>query len=73
MIKILVPGDDKRLMRYKKFECTRCGCIFVASSDDYDNISNQHDGIIYRSSCTHCGATLYNYSEKYCTEDGEEL
>ena len=68
---ILVPGDNKRLLRHKKFECTRCGCVFVASNNEYSNQSNQHDGIMYGCLCPYCLTVTWNYSEKCCTEDGK--
>ena len=71
MLHILVPGDDKRLMRYKRFECTRCGCIFTASHEEYVNDSNQRDGTMYRCKCPHCKAVVWNYSLECCTEDGK--
>lgn len=65
-MEILKQGnlDRIRANSMKKFECGRCGCVFMAASDEYklpDFIAAMHDGIEASCECPCCGcmAPLY--------------
>lgn len=42
MIKIIKPGKIPDTT--KRFECSRCGCIFEADKGDYADRENQEEG-----------------------------
>lgn len=72
-MKILRDGDLRKLIKYKKFGCSACGCVFVADPTEYSNMSNQHDGICFVSACPCCNSVVYSYSEAYVDENGDEI
>lgn len=59
-MKILVPGDQRRANRYKRFECKECGCVFIAGAEEYLDVSNQLDGPLYNCPCPCCKRTVWN-------------
>lgn len=63
-MKILVPGDQRRANRCKRFECEECGCVFIADKSEYMNRSNQREGPLYESVCPCCKRTVWNNSDQ---------
>lgn len=60
---IIKEGDITRLDRYKKFECDKCGCIFVSKQGEYVNCSSQRDGTLFQCKCPTCWGWVNNYSD----------
>lgn len=68
-MRIIKEGDLNRIKKYKKFECDKCGCEFVADHNEYSDCSNQHDGPVFKyiGVCPTCGNNnIYNYSYSIC-------
>lgn len=63
-MKILKQGNLSKLHKYKKFECSDCGCIFLADQTEYINCSNQREGSMFRIECPCCKRNVWNYSEE---------
>lgn len=53
-MKILIQGNKDRLKKHKKFNCTYCGCVFVADSSEYEDKSNQREGPMFLVKCPCC-------------------
>ena len=68
-MRILIPGNPKALMKYKKFKCNTCGCVFV--TDDYSTVPTNYNDRMYEHVCPCCGYAVHNYSDEFCTEDGK--
>lgn len=75
-MKILVPGDLSRLRKFRKFECKKCGCEFVAERNtDYFESLDMRNQEYATVQCPCCAYHIYEYKDvyKYCTEDGEPI
>lgn len=70
-MKILTPGNKDRLKKHKKFECTYCGCVFIADNTEYDDVSSQKDGAMYSASCPCCKYPVWSYSTECVLPNGE--
>ena len=69
-MKILVQGDIEKTKKYKRFDCKHCGCVFLANGDEYNDWSNQHDGVMFGIECPCCNRMVWNYSDEcLCLED----
>lgn len=58
---VIIKGDLDRLRKVQRFECNACGCVFDAEKGEYEDMSDQHNGIIIRCLCPTCGRDCYNY------------
>lgn len=68
-MKILVMGDPNRLKKYKKFECSECGCVLIADRTEYINCSSQRDGAAFTINCPCCRKKVYDYTYDYISYD----
>lgn len=66
-MKIIKEGDLNRLKRIKRFECTRCGCVFEAAGPEYDH-GIEYGTVYYFCKCPTCG----NMSHEIPMERREE-
>ena len=46
-MEIIKQGDISKLKQTKKFECPRCGCIFLADNDEYKYSGSQYNESYY--------------------------
>jgi hypothetical protein len=63
-MKIIKPGVNPN-KAIAEMTCTRCGCVFEATRDEFYHIStNQRDGDIWSINCPSegCHIDLYKYS-----------
>ena len=57
MTQILKSGNRHKFMRFRKFTCNRCGCIFVADSESFESGIDATDPLlrtIYDVECPYC-------------------
>jgi len=53
-MKIIKPGDLKRLDTARRFACGRCGCEFEADSAEYRTETDFRNGHYYVTACPTC-------------------
>lgn len=53
MIKIIKPGNDKKLKGTRTFICRNCGCIFEADKEDYRS-DTYYNSLYYKCTCPYC-------------------
>lgn len=54
-MKIIKKGNLEIIKKPKRFSCSRCGCIFEASKDEY-KAGNQYNDIYFYAECPCCHA-----------------
>lgn len=59
-MKILIPGNKVRLLKYKEFHCKDCGCVFIADQTEYKDFSSQNEGPIFVRACPCCAMNVFN-------------
>ena len=59
-MEIIKQGDISKLKQTKKFECRRCGCIFLADDDEYKYSGSQYNESYYRCICPTCNTPVYS-------------
>ena len=64
-MKIIKPGDLGRLETVKRFECSKCGCIWEAGPAEYSVRFDRND-IAHLCACPTCNALV-----RYMGEEGE--
>lgn len=52
-MEILKQGDIERIKETKKFECTRCGCVWKADNDEFQ-IYERPGFVEYYMKCPCC-------------------
>lgn len=57
-MKIIIPGDLKKLNKTKQFTCKNCGCLFEANKDEY-YIGAQYNEEYYYCKCPFCDKLVY--------------
>lgn len=57
-MKIIVQGKEPDLS--KKFECSYCGCVFVAEKGEYSLVQTDYNSSDYECDCPCCGTNCYN-------------
>ena len=54
-MKIIIPGDLKRLNETRQFKCKACGCVFEADKGEYKfQYSQREDLEWYEIRCPTC-------------------
>ena len=61
-IKIIKPG--KKPETIERFECPRCGCVFMADADDCEVAYSLLNGYYLKIDCPCCGCII----RKSCNE-----
>lgn len=59
-MEIIKQGDISKLKQTKKFECRRCGCIFLADDDEYKYSGSQYNESYYQCACPTCNTPVYS-------------
>ena len=59
-MEIIKQGDISKLKQTKKFECRRCGCIFLADDDEYKYSGSQYNESCYQCACPTCNNPVYS-------------
>ena len=59
-MEIIKQGDISKLKQTKKFECRRCGCIFLADDDEYKYSGSQYNESYYQCACPTCNNSVYS-------------
>lgn len=57
-MKIIKPGNVKKIKQIKTFDCNFCGCLFVADNTEY-KIGSQYNQMYYYIKCPFCGRNVY--------------
>jgi len=55
---IIRQGDPDAAKEYKRFECKRCRCVWIAEKGEYKS-GMQYNELYYHSSCPTCGKEAY--------------
>lgn len=58
-IEIITPGDMRRAKKVKRFTCERCGCVWEADNEHYEDVSTQREGPDFKCKCPTCGKVCY--------------
>lgn len=56
---IIVYGKEVYMQVDRMFTCKHCGCVFVASYDEYEHKSGYGQGIIFGTRCPCCDRMAY--------------
>ena len=59
-MEILKQGNISKIKQTKKFECTWCGCVFLADNDEYDECIYGIRQYKYRCICPTCDTPVYS-------------
>jgi ribosomal protein S27AE len=62
-MKILVEGKIDKL-KEAKFECPRCGCVFISNEMEYCVIGKFGDDYILEHECPCCGINIQVYDKR---------
>lgn len=55
-IKIIKPGRPGEI---KRFTCSRCGCVFEADRQDYEEVHILSNGYYLKIDCPCCGYIIH--------------
>lgn len=58
-MKIIQPGDLRRLDKTLRFTCTMCGCVWDANANEYRIECNRNESMTV-CECPTCGKTTGN-------------
>lgn len=59
-MEIIKQGDPERIKKTKQFNCTACGCIFLANKDEYTFSGTQYNISYWKCKCPACGTIAYS-------------
>lgn len=57
-IKIIKPGNIRKLKNTRQFTCPLCGCVFNADRGDYEELI-QYQTLEYKAVCPTCHHSTY--------------
>lgn len=58
-MEIIKQGDLSRLKNTKRFQCTYCGCQFLADSNEYESCGMWRNLQTYGCKCPCCDSRVY--------------
>ena len=59
-MKIIQPGDKRKLRKTRLFLCRNCGCEFEADKGEY-SVGEQYNETYYCYPCPTCGKNVYSH------------